>query len=496
MTTQRNKRIETQQPSPRHDPNMQYSSSSLASPPGFRFVPTDAELIYYYLKPFSLDNKKSWPNLPIHHANIYESNPQQLSADYKKGNLTEWFFISERRKITRNGTNQKRGDHYGGYWHSKALTEKIKAKKQGILGYKTTLNYYIGKQPNGERTNWLMKEYWLESSDHDKTVDYAICKIYLKPKAKKNMKDEDVEDLEEEVVQPGNAENQQPQFWPTELDSHQPPRHDIAYQEPLQPQPLNTINHHDHSHNTESEYQELHQTQPLNTINHQESPQPQPLDTIIPHQLHFHDIEHQEPHQSQPLDIFIHHQSHHLQVWQATLGSHQTQLHDIVYHEPQPLDTVQDQLQQFWPTSLDSYPPHCQDIIHYPQPQPLDAIEYQHLYQSGPLTTYGNMIESSTQDKSNGDNKKVDQYALCNNLTSMGVKRKAEEEEEEKRKRKKKEEEGVEASKEENEQPINSHHIIHDDDSFFTGFVDTDDLLDIDIESISSCCLKKSSDKD
>ncbi|KAL0642732.1 hypothetical protein Bca4012_041022 [Brassica carinata] len=72
-----------------------------------------------------------------------------------------------------------------------------------------------------------MQEYWLESSGHNKTVDYAFCKIYLSPTAKQNMKEEDVEELEEETVQPRTP---QPQFWPTELDSCQP----------LQPQPLNT----------------------------------------------------------------------------------------------------------------------------------------------------------------------------------------------------------------------------------------------------------------
>ncbi|WZZ52266.1 hypothetical protein YC2023_052373 [Brassica napus] len=326
MTPQRNKRRETQQPSPQHEPNMQ-SSSFLAYPPGYRFVPTDAEIIYYYLKPFLPENKKSWPIIPIHHANIYESNPQQLTAEYKKGNLTEWFFISERTKIKRNGQKQKRVDHNGGYWHSKAVTKKIKVKKD-VVGYKTTLNYFVGKQPNGERTNWLMQEYWLESSGHNKTVDYALCKIYLSPTAQKNMKEEDVE-LEEEAVQPRTVEIQQPQppqfyptptplvshqpqpqpqFWPTELDSHQAQRQDNEYQEPLQAQPLNTIyQHQSQRHNTESEYQEPHQPQPLDTIDHhqpqlhdsayQEPPQPQPLDTIHYHRSQLHDIEYQEPHQ-------------------------------------------------------------------------------------------------------------------------------------------------------------------------------------------------------
>ncbi|WZZ84681.1 LOW QUALITY PROTEIN: hypothetical protein YC2023_113260 [Brassica napus] len=134
-------------------------------------------------------------------------------------------------------------------------------------------------------------------------------------------------------------------------------------------------------------------------------PQPQPLDTIDHHQSQRHDIAYQEPPQPQPLDTIHYHQSHQVQFWQATIGSHQMQLHDIAYHEPQPPDTVQDQLPQFWAAPLDSYPPRCHDI-QYSQPRPLDAIEYQYLYQSGPLTTYENVIESCTQDKSNGDIKK------------------------------------------------------------------------------------------
>ncbi|XP_013607494.1 PREDICTED: uncharacterized protein LOC106314105 [Brassica oleracea var. oleracea] len=206
-------------------------------------------------------------------------------SEYKKGNLTIWFFISERTKIKKRRRE------------TKTFTKKIKVKN-GVVGYKTTLNYFVGKQPNRARTNWLMQECWLESSGHNKT-------IYLSPTAKKNMKEEDVEELEEEAVQPRTVENQQPQRQP------------------------------------------------------QFYPTPTPL------------------------------------------------LHDIAYHEPQPPDTVQDQLPQFWAAPLDSYPPRCHDI-QYSQPRPLDAIEYQYLYQSGPLTTYENVIESCTQDKSNGDIKKID----------------------------------------------------------------------------------------
>lgn len=56
------------------------SQKRIVFPPGFKFVPTDEDLIFHYLKPFLQGNKNSYPNVPIHRVNIYESNPEQLSS--------------------------------------------------------------------------------------------------------------------------------------------------------------------------------------------------------------------------------------------------------------------------------------------------------------------------------------------------------------------------------------------------------------------------------
>ncbi|CAF1715869.1 unnamed protein product [Brassica napus] len=246
------------------------------------------------------------------------------------------------------------------------------------------------------------------------------------------MKEEDVEELEEEAVQPLLSNPNPVGFTPTADTNHSRSR---SFGQP------NWIHVNRNVKIMSIKNRSNHSLLILLSININRNP----LDTIDHHQSQRHDIAYQEPPQPQPLDTIHYHQSHQVQFWQATIGSHQMQLHDIAYHEPQPPDTVQDQLPQFWAAPLDSYPPRCHDI-QYSQPRPLDAIEYQYLYQSGPLTTYENVIESCTQDKSNGDIKKVD-HALKIHLTPRGIKREAEEEEDEKRRRKKKEG-GVEASKE------------------------------------------------
>ncbi|XP_010431407.1 PREDICTED: NAC transcription factor 29-like [Camelina sativa] len=227
---------QTQPPPPKQNRDNPSSSSSIVDnfsspstkpfnfPPGYQFVPTDEELILYYLKPFLQKNKNSWLlSAPIHYVNIYESNPQQLSEQFEKGNEKEWFFISERTKQGRSLKRQKRGAN-GGYWNATVAAKKVNAGK-GIVGYKKVLEYYVGERPNGVKTCWLMHEYSSESSSVDnEKVDYALCKIYLTPKgAKKKKADQEEENeklkKEEEAVE--------------HLDLHQPDQsqpHDMVYQ--------------------------------------------------------------------------------------------------------------------------------------------------------------------------------------------------------------------------------------------------------------------------
>jgi len=82
---------------------------------------------------------------------------------YEKGNDKDWFYISERTKTGKAGRSNKRVDN-GGYWSATVAAQKINAGN-GIVGYKTSLEYYVGKQSNSVKGDWLMQEYWFESSD-------------------------------------------------------------------------------------------------------------------------------------------------------------------------------------------------------------------------------------------------------------------------------------------------------------------------------------------
>ncbi|KAL1191491.1 NAC domain-containing protein 2 [Cardamine amara subsp. amara] len=271
--TSRNKRKarssperETQPPSPNADPNIPSSSSSVADnfsspsmqplvfPPGYKFTPSDEELILYYLKPLSQGNRYVLLNVPIHHVNIYEYNPQQLTEKFEKANEKEWIFITEWTKMRKGGKNNKRCIN-GGYWKKTVTPEKINAG-HGVVGYMSLLNYFSGKRPNGVKGDWLMQEYYFESSSHNNDkVDYSLCKIYLNPTAEKKKKKAekeklkkeecieiiDVEALEKEVELPSKVEYQQPQMQQQHDIVYQQPQmqqqHDIVYQQPQYPLP-------------------------------------------------------------------------------------------------------------------------------------------------------------------------------------------------------------------------------------------------------------------
>lgn len=73
----------------------------------------------------------------------------------------------------KGGKNLKRGAN-GGYWSVTIGAKKI-SDGEVIVGYMTTLEYCVGKQPNGVKTDWLMHEYWYESCDDNQKV----CMCFL-----------------------------------------------------------------------------------------------------------------------------------------------------------------------------------------------------------------------------------------------------------------------------------------------------------------------------
>ncbi|KAK4801533.1 hypothetical protein SAY86_022020 [Trapa natans] len=162
------------------------SDSSLAAcgsawPPGFRFHPTDEELILYYLKR-KICGKKLRINV-IAELDVYKWQPEELPGQsvLKTGDR-QWYFFSARDRRYSNGARSNRATGYG-YWKVTGKDRIIMSNSRSV-GVKKTLVFYQGRAPTGQRTDWVMHEYTLGEEELKRCQNvkeyYALYKVYKK----------------------------------------------------------------------------------------------------------------------------------------------------------------------------------------------------------------------------------------------------------------------------------------------------------------------------
>ncbi|XP_022941397.1 NAC domain-containing protein 72-like [Cucurbita moschata] len=153
--------------------------SELRLPPGFRFFPTDEELLVQYLcrkvagHHFSLQI--------IGDVDLYKFNPWDLPSMAMFGEK-EWYFFSPRDRKYPNGSRPNRVAG-SGYWKATG-TDKVISTEGKRVGIKKALVFYVGKAPKGTKTNWIMHEYRLIDASRKvgsiKLDDWVLCRIYKK----------------------------------------------------------------------------------------------------------------------------------------------------------------------------------------------------------------------------------------------------------------------------------------------------------------------------
>ncbi|XP_066350723.1 NAC domain-containing protein 13-like isoform X2 [Miscanthus floridulus] len=152
-------------------------ATSLA--PGFRFHPTDEELVSYYLKrkvlgrPLKVD--------AIAEVDLYKLEPWDLPARSRlRSRDSQWYFFSrlDRKHANRARTNRATS---GGYWKTTGKDREVRHGPR-VVGMKKTLVFHAGRAPKGERTNWVMHEYRLEGDDAAGIPQdsFVVCRIFQK----------------------------------------------------------------------------------------------------------------------------------------------------------------------------------------------------------------------------------------------------------------------------------------------------------------------------
>ncbi|KAF8395961.1 hypothetical protein HHK36_017572 [Tetracentron sinense] len=151
-------------------------------PPGFRFHPTDEEIITHYLSEKVTNG--GFSAIAIGEVDLNKCEPWDLPEKAKMGEK-EWYFFFQRDKKYPTGMRTNRATE-SGYWKATGKDKEIYKGKRCLVGMKKTLVFYRGRAPKGEKTNWVMHEYRLEGKfshyNLPKTAkdEWVVCRIFHK----------------------------------------------------------------------------------------------------------------------------------------------------------------------------------------------------------------------------------------------------------------------------------------------------------------------------
>ncbi|RCV17512.1 hypothetical protein SEVIR_3G230500v4 [Setaria viridis] len=167
--------------------------------PGFRFYPTEEELLCFYLRN-KLDGVRSGDIervIPV--ADVCALDPWQLPEAYRgefSGNGEPWFYFCPRQEREARGGRPSRTTP-SGYWKAAGTPGLVYAADGRPIGTKKTMVFYRGRAPAGAKTEWKLNEYKsLEEEDEYAAAahaavpapsfalqtrsEFTLCRLYTK----------------------------------------------------------------------------------------------------------------------------------------------------------------------------------------------------------------------------------------------------------------------------------------------------------------------------
>ncbi|KAL3503775.1 hypothetical protein ACH5RR_038224 [Cinchona calisaya] len=182
-------------------PTAAEASCHLSVPPGFRFHPTDEELLHYYLRkkvsyePIDLD--------VIREVDLNKLEPWDLKEKCRIGSgpQNEWYLFSHKDKKYPTGTRTNRATA-AGFWKATGRDKAIHLSNSNKrIGMRKTLVFYIGRAPHGQKTDWIMHEYRLddENAEIQQEDGWVVCRVFKKKSSNTNNRGFQPADQEEVV---------------------------------------------------------------------------------------------------------------------------------------------------------------------------------------------------------------------------------------------------------------------------------------------------------
>ncbi|VVB18352.1 unnamed protein product [Arabis nemorensis] len=160
---------------------MRVDQESSSIPPGFRFHPTDEELVGYYLK-----KKVAAQRIDldvIREIDLYKIEPWDLQERCRIGyeEQKEWYFFSHKDKKYPTGTRTNRAT-MAGFWKATGRDKAVYLNSK-LIGMRKTLVFYRGRAPNGQKSDWIIHEYYsLESHQNAPPQEegWVVCRAFKK----------------------------------------------------------------------------------------------------------------------------------------------------------------------------------------------------------------------------------------------------------------------------------------------------------------------------
>ncbi|CAK8535411.1 unnamed protein product [Lathyrus sativus] len=156
--------------------------------PGFRFYPTEEELVGFYLHNQLEGQKLEDINKVIPVIDINGKEPWTLptfAGERCRGETEQWFFFSPRQEREMRGGRPNRITS-SGYWKATGSPSYVYSSSNKVIGIKKSMVFYEGKVPNGRKTKWKMHEYKaIEHFDSPNTNppklrhEFSLCRIYV-----------------------------------------------------------------------------------------------------------------------------------------------------------------------------------------------------------------------------------------------------------------------------------------------------------------------------
>ncbi|XP_038971457.1 protein NTM1-like 9 [Phoenix dactylifera] len=168
-------------------------------PLGFRFHPTDEELVNHYLKRKISGRIKSEAEV-IPEIDVCKCEPWDLpDKSIIRSDDPEWFFFAPKDRKYANGHRSNRATE-AGYWKAtgkdRVIRSKAAAAGHNVIGMKKTLVFHQGRAPKGIRTSWIMHEYRTTEPEFESGVQggYVLYRLFKKPEEKSpNSKTDEME---------------------------------------------------------------------------------------------------------------------------------------------------------------------------------------------------------------------------------------------------------------------------------------------------------------